>query len=348
MEKKDNSVELLRVIACYLVICCHANAIVKNNTFGTFLWSNVWADGVGIFWIITGFFLFRKSPKIKIKNYIYNIFLPSCAVIFFYAIFFQWLIGEENFMFCLRNIKIDLKQIGEFILKGIIATPKSSEEYLKNCGFLWYSFSYFKVLVFALLYNKINIKYKNRKILIAAGVLIVLNDIWLLANKHNFISSVITLCAIIFFVLLGSQIYKNKKRINEKCIRQIFIGLIVNWIVRAGVQLLAESYGGDTEWYGRWNSIFGCINAVCISLLVLSISLSSKLIVQLGENTFLIYLLHVPVITYLLRYVSYEKFSIHNNLTNEVLFTLVYSAFIFLLLSFVLMCCKCVLGKKRL
>ena len=59
--KRDSAVELLRIIACFMVICVHVSLtdFIGNRADGGRIYiSCLCADGVAIFLLITGFFLF--------------------------------------------------------------------------------------------------------------------------------------------------------------------------------------------------------------------------------------------------------------------------------------------------
>ena len=60
---RDISVELLRIFACFMVVCVHfklPDFIEDTPSLGRIFISSLCADGVGVFWLITGFFVFRN------------------------------------------------------------------------------------------------------------------------------------------------------------------------------------------------------------------------------------------------------------------------------------------------
>ena len=73
MENKRNiSIEILRALACFIVILCHVQLPIINEggiSKGVLLISCFLADGVSIFWMIMGCFLFNGNDfKHKLKN----------------------------------------------------------------------------------------------------------------------------------------------------------------------------------------------------------------------------------------------------------------------------------------
>lgn len=62
MEKKrDASVELLRIVACFFIVCVHL--VAQDFNMGRVSFSRIYihilvCDGVALFWFILGFFCF--------------------------------------------------------------------------------------------------------------------------------------------------------------------------------------------------------------------------------------------------------------------------------------------------
>lgn len=79
--KRDSSVELGRVLACCIVIGVHIclPAFVQDSYYdiSRIFISCLVADGVAIFWFITGFFLFKNVSYKKVLNKTFkNIGIP--------------------------------------------------------------------------------------------------------------------------------------------------------------------------------------------------------------------------------------------------------------------------------
>lgn len=84
--KRNPSIELIRILACLIVIACHINFYLISDTdterLKTFYFC-LFSDGVGIFWMITGCFLFSsKSLSALWKRTVSRILLPVIGLFF--------------------------------------------------------------------------------------------------------------------------------------------------------------------------------------------------------------------------------------------------------------------------
>ena len=66
VNKRDVSVDLIRVVACFIVILTHLCLQVLNQCFNRIDWSRLLeksflTDGVPLFFMITGFFLVNRT-----------------------------------------------------------------------------------------------------------------------------------------------------------------------------------------------------------------------------------------------------------------------------------------------
>ena len=79
--KRNPCIEYIRLIACLIVVACHVNfqLISTADTEGlkTFYFC-VFSDGVAIFWMITGCFLFQNNQLLPlIKRALVKVLLPT-------------------------------------------------------------------------------------------------------------------------------------------------------------------------------------------------------------------------------------------------------------------------------
>ena len=87
--KRNISVEIARVIACMHVICVHVCLpMVENGNFNFLrgIFSGICADGVAVFWLISGFFMFnnfdyRKTLKRTWKKIIMPLIIVEASSI---------------------------------------------------------------------------------------------------------------------------------------------------------------------------------------------------------------------------------------------------------------------------
>lgn len=92
-KKKDQRVELCRIIACIMVIAIHINlfyAIDGKVIANRLLWSCLCADAVSVFWIISGFFIYKRfSYKHILKRTIISICIPLFLINLLYLFFYD-------------------------------------------------------------------------------------------------------------------------------------------------------------------------------------------------------------------------------------------------------------------
>ncbi len=78
-KRRDPRIETVRLIACFLVLVCHSYLPVQVDgkaIFGQVFIASLAADGVGIFWMVTGCFLFSSTYGKTLKNAIQRILIP--------------------------------------------------------------------------------------------------------------------------------------------------------------------------------------------------------------------------------------------------------------------------------
>ena len=138
---KDPGVELMRILGCLIVLACHCVVAYKfdgqyhpDNTFI----AGLWADGVAIFWFVTGFFFFKSSDAgKKLKNFAVKRLLPALGVggVLFYL--YDWATSDITFSESLHHTRqeyIDLFLGENGLLKLNSPFPKS--------GHFWYVIVY--------------------------------------------------------------------------------------------------------------------------------------------------------------------------------------------------------------
>ena len=117
--QKDCSVELCRIIGCLIVVGIHCwmnNFGVCNKNIGELFISCCLADGVAVFWLISGFFIYRNYNYKKIlKRTMKTIIVPTIliSVLMFYVI--------NNYLINNRigieiHEKLDYLEVGKLLL----------------------------------------------------------------------------------------------------------------------------------------------------------------------------------------------------------------------------------------
>lgn len=346
MQKRDISIEAMRIIACFFVICIHLGVGFFIN--GSLSRSSVFiacvvADAVAIFWFITGAFLFKRDKySIVLKSTLKNVILPTLILIMFVLFLNGWMFEgislKESIGNAMWRVPPALKCI---ILKW--STP------VAHTGQIWYVFAYtMMMIIFPVMKSfveKIEKDHKEKQFLIISFGLLLLNDIsnnMFLKLNHTVLG---VLIPAFIMIIWGNIIYSNRKKIIKDTNPLIYLILfiIVNIIRALLLVIISQRVGGRPEssiifWYS-------CFSLFTVPLLFLffigiknSISknkLVNRLIIKLGSYTFMIYLLHELIIDYLKKINLYTdlRYSLllNGDIFTKVLFYIVLGGIVFLL-----------------
>lgn len=113
-KKRDASIDLIRIVACIIVIAVHLSLRVLNQVYNRIDWSRLLeksflTDGVPLFLMITGFFLANGRSYKKIwKNTFIRILLPSIVYVVFSQVFYMFITNKESIMWCIQNALTNL------------------------------------------------------------------------------------------------------------------------------------------------------------------------------------------------------------------------------------------------
>lgn len=306
-KKRDPSVELLRIMACLIVIGVHiklGNFVAGNIDRSRLLISCFLGDGVTIFWMVTGFFLFRQNSFIKVATRtIISIILPAFFVMVCSQLLAGWVSGERTLIDSLIHPKMDVRN-----LFGNIVQWSSGMTY----GFhLWYVFQYvknmlwFPLLLFVCREEKKAV-FARRFMMLLCFADMALKDIQAL-SVVPLIGSVRFYSIIdpsIFQILLGYEIYTNFKSRITGNLRVRFGGLAIflgGNVLRCAIQYFAFTADQKNDHFVFWNTVFGTVCAMGLVLFVLSFNFKREKPVSvirfIASKTYYIYLVHVLVYT---------------------------------------------------
>ena len=311
-KRKDISIELMRFLACFFVICIHLgsnyfsnNELSKNAVF----LSCLFADAVAMFWFITGAFLFKKDDyKRNLKNLLTRVVAPMFGLILFIFLFNDWIFNGagiiESISQSIHSIPIAIKSI--FL---DLATP------VAHTGQLWYLFVYIFVIIFfpvtKAFVDKLDNPKKEKIFLIISFFILFLNDIsdnHFAGFNHTAFGALIPA---IIFVIYGHIFYKNKEKILPRIHTwQCVAGILILALIRSFALIFIYQYGDGNldRSIIYWFSAFSAFDVVLIFILLQKITQRIKNITVakiagfIGSFTFLIYLLHEIVIDFLNKY----------------------------------------------
>lgn len=354
MRKRQASIELARVIACFMVICIHtvtwytnSNGLIENSLFiRSFI-----TDGVPIFWYIMGFFLFINPNASHIKRFkktMQTLILPAFAVMVFSQIWQDWLLadwGEVSFLSCLDMHSFDFHNLFSNLLRWSSGMTFG--------GHFWYIFSYLKVILWVPLLTFVCVDTPKanacrRYLMLLCGLYILNQDI------HNlFVLTIqgdtypVTVYSVItptfLFILIGYEAYLNQNWIKANAPWLRWCGLIGYFgfntlkYIFAAQDMRVDT--GDTYFLDIYN-----VNAFCASFsLFIAIyclkftenSRTEKVVLHLGSKTLGIYLIHGCIFRKMkaigIRDTIYSWYSKSpDNLIVEIICTVSYAVLVFL------------------
>lgn len=330
--KRNPSIELSRLLACLIVIGVHTSlsaTITEHSWDASRLFFNcLLADGVAIFFMITGAFLFNNNYDKLLRKTFIHIIIPLVifSVIGFYS--FDWLFDQQPLSLHIATSKyID-----------IFKTLLSWQNPISHSVHLWYLYVYILViLIYPLL--KAFVEYldadtKRTKIfLIGTFVFLVINDISsnsLAAFSHHSINALVPAS---IEIIWGHIIYKYRQTFIQKFTIpvSIFSFFFLNYL-RSLIQLHRYSLETPNNYILFWYSSIGilCASAIiifCCSVIKTSIPSNrlQKFICWLASYTFPVYLIHIPVRDLLIMYnipdvLNHFMFSHFSEIVAEVLY----------------------------
>lgn len=112
MLQRDGAIEIIRIIACFIVVCLHTSSWYisgENVDKQCLLIKCFLQDAVPLFWFITGWFLFTNKKKFSqlFHKTLTRIAFPAFVVMIVSQILGPWLSGTSSLKDCLIHPYID-------------------------------------------------------------------------------------------------------------------------------------------------------------------------------------------------------------------------------------------------
>ncbi|MBE6161604.1 MAG: acyltransferase [Firmicutes bacterium] len=349
MKKRSIIIDLIRILASFMVIMCHVKLppirIDGTIDIGKMVIACIVGDGVAFFWIMSGFFAFRNEDySKKIKNVFKTIVLPTIMLIFFSILFFDFIINEHSFKYCLFNLgSCHSKENIDSLLSGVITFNASL---IPEAPHLWYVFTYignyFWVPILSLLFIK-----DGNETRIAKRIIFILSILALIFEsieqfyllKYGHIIKITIVSHSLFLILIGKTIYDNIDKIrNNKKIRYIGIGMYLIFSgLKIWLQYLLYSKNVANTFFLQWSSMPAILDTIGLIIFLLTFDIkSNKVISYIGKATFGIYLIHWAV-KEKIAYIGFNEklFSFFNvdssSFLSELLYTIVLSFIVFII-----------------
>ena len=337
-NKRDYSIDLIRVVACILVIATHLCLQTFNEYYHEVDWSRLFekcffTDGVPLFFFITGFFIANGRSYKKIwKSTFFKVILPSLLYVLFAQVFYMFITNKESFWWCIKNAiaNLNIRGIFQSVLTADV-TPINS-----LCAHLWYIYSYIKIILWVpilwLLCKEENISKLARRMIILFGIVGMI-----LVDVQRFISFPFEITLMqyvdreIIYVLLGYELYVFRDKIKGNLKYGIFalVGFFVVNIIRYKLEnhyMVINSFydisGRESfmEWrYTVLNIFSGLLLFISLYSLKIDNAEFNNIIVNVSGKTFGIYLIHYL----LLAKVDLYKFDKIGLLYKELLYLII-------------------------
>ena len=298
--KRNPSVELMRIIACLIVLACHCNFLVIKSGYPFFdrYITAILCDGVAVFFMITGFFIFNnKSYKKLWLHFLTRVFVPMLILYVVDLFFGDFILSKCSLTESLTN---GLHHISDYALSIILLKAPSP-----TMDHTWYIFAYLLLtFLFPILKSFAdcikNDPTRQKIFIILTLVMWVANDA--LQNKlmgFGFRGAAVIIPSSLL-VVWGYLIYEKRELFTKKIYIVIspIAFLLVN-LLRAFLTYFTEENNlGDYSNLNVWYSVFGLINAILIISFCLSVvrgdkvNAGRKVVCFIASFTYGIYLIH--------------------------------------------------------
>lgn len=315
-KKRDISVELIRVVACILVVAIHLSLQVFNQYYSQVDWSRLFekcffTDGVPLFFMITGFFIANGRSYKKIWKGVWKkILIPVAIYVLFAQIFYMFITNKQTIMWCLQNAIANLN------LQGILRAILTGEVIHINslCAHLWYIFSHIKIVIWMpvlwLICKNEQTPNLARRMIMGFGIFsFIMQDIQKFITIPADSLKVFTMVdPAILYVLFGYELFVNKDKIkkNKKlCIISIILFVIAN-VAKYKLEMEYMVINNFYDIVGRssfleWKyTSLNIISSICLFMALYSFEIKSerfsKIITWLSDKTFGVYLVHYLLI----------------------------------------------------
>ena len=317
-DKRNYVVDVIRIIACLIVIGNHCCLQAFNEYYSQVDWSRLFekcflTDGVPLFFMITGFFIVNGRNYKKIwKSTLIRVLLPTFIYVIFVQVFYMFIVNKESFLWCIKNSFYNLN------IQGIIRTILTGNLVHINslCEHLWYIFSYIKIIICVpiiwLLCKEQDTSKLARRIIIGFGIV---SSLIIDIQRFYIIPGIGKIRVLelvdreILYVLFGYEIFINKDKISNN--KKVFylssvIFILIN-VIRYKVEqhyMVINSFYNiiGRENFIEWQySIISMISSVSLFCLIYSgLTIKSKklksIILFISNKTFGIYLIHYIIL----------------------------------------------------
>ena len=348
---RDLRIEIARIIGCLIVIACHmklSDDISGGHDTSRLFISCLAADGVAVFWLILGCFLFSESNTYLslIKRTVFRVAIPAAVLSVILFVWGDFIAGQKTFAESITGIQ-------SADVKNAFSTLVRWDNPLTGYGYLWYIYVYLLLMIcFPLIKPFVTYIDATRKrsmiFMIISLCVLIINDVSLnefAQFSHHAFNGVFPAA---IEVIWGHLIWKNRDKITAFLDRLKAWKFIIPPLLFFGlnaVRLIIQMQRYKLEMNNEllyWYSSIGLLCAVTVILGCLCIRVQenkksgrlSSLLLFIAKHTFLIYLLHIPVRDFLSRFDLTGKiasFIPTQHWWGEIVYTILITLLIFIL-----------------
>ena len=315
---RDANVELLRILACIMVIAGHARPFMvaqDGSIMDAALMIQAFAaPAVGIFFLISGFFTPRSSSVLKTwKHCLTGIVIPALVFAFFTDFLTEWISGKAGFLESIAGT--DVPHVISEIFFGTIAFDAGRLG--MYMGHLWFIFSYILIMLWFPAI-RVLLKHGSRKVILFFCLLsfyrLVMIDITYLVDVPFPVYLATVMPVEVLCFVLGYVIYSDREKLKSKrhilplsgILALAVLGIMFilqHKLFSALVPVTPEpmDLNYDRVYYLSWNSGCAVIASILISIFILALPVRGERLRGalgfLGGLTFPVYLIHFPLVS---------------------------------------------------
>lgn len=300
-SKRDAGVETARLIACLIVLGCHTMmSVIYNDQYqpGRVFLSCLFADGVGIFWMITGCFLFSKTYGKTLLHGLTRILIPLI------------LISVAGYLVSCLPLPGFARPGVDYMIDSVVHWRNA----IPGMEHLWYLYINLLVIVFFPLLKAL-VRLIDRQpiyqgiFLVVAFVAFAINDVF---SNHLFhFSHDLFFAAIPAAILMiwGHILYQHRQAFRSKWMSLVLLLLFLGFnALRMALQMQRYCVDPANNSLIYWFSSMGVLAETCLLTACMAwfrpddvrpskTSQSAQtLLTTLASYSFLIYLVHFPIV----------------------------------------------------
>lgn len=315
---RDANVELLRLLACIMVIAGHARPFMvaqDGSIMDAALMIQAFAaPAVGIFFLISGFFTPRSNSVLRTwKHCLTGIVIPALVFAFFTDLLTEWISGKAGFLESIAGT--DVPHVISEIFFGTIAFDAGRLG--MYMGHLWFIFSYILIMLWFPAI-RVLLKHGSRKVILFFCLLsfyrLVMIDITYLVDVPFPVYLATVMPVEVLCFVLGYVIYSDREKLRRKRHIMPLAGILALALLAIMFILQHKLFSSlipdtpdpidlnyDRVYYLSWNSGCAVIASILISIFILSLPLRGEKLKRalgfLGGLTFPVYLIHFPLVS---------------------------------------------------